>query len=69
MKKLGSIVTICSMVALSTIAAFSVGCKSDDSGHQTSEHVHHYTCAHHPEVSQTTPGKCPKCGMQLVHKH
>lgn len=32
-----------------------------------------YTCPMHPEVTQKTPGKCPKCGMDLVpnegHKH
>lgn len=25
-----------------------------------------YTCTMHPEVRQTEPGKCPKCGMDLV---
>ena len=25
-----------------------------------------YTCPMHPEVEQPTPGKCPKCGMDLV---
>ena len=24
-----------------------------------------YTCPMHPEVQQTTPGDCPKCGMAL----
>lgn len=24
-----------------------------------------YTCPMHPEVVQTKPGKCPKCGMSL----
>ena len=24
-----------------------------------------YTCPHHPDVSQDTPGKCPKCKMKL----
>ena len=28
----------------------------------------HYTCPMHPEVQQATPGKCPKCGMDLVQK-
>ncbi|RLJ70329.1 Cu2+-exporting ATPase [Hydrogenivirga caldilitoris] len=35
-----------------------------------------YTCPHHPEIRQDKPGKCPKCGMELVkmeekkeHKH
>ncbi|WP_198005425.1 heavy metal translocating P-type ATPase [Hydrogenivirga sp. 128-5-R1-1] len=32
------------------------------------KHVHQslYTCPHHPEVRETKPGKCPKCGMDLV---
>ena len=25
-----------------------------------------YTCPMHPEVQQEQPGKCPKCGMDLV---
>lgn len=25
-----------------------------------------YTCPMHPEVRQSTPGQCPKCGMDLV---
>lgn len=32
-----------------------------------------YTCPMHPEVSSDKPGKCPKCGMELVetedHQH
>ncbi len=27
-----------------------------------------YTCPMHPEVQQAKPGKCPKCGMNLVPK-
>ena len=27
-----------------------------------------YTCPMHPEVSSDKPGKCPKCGMNLVKK-
>lgn len=25
-----------------------------------------YTCTMHPEVVSDKPGKCPKCGMELV---
>jgi len=25
-----------------------------------------YTCPMHPEVRSETPGKCPKCSMDLV---
>lgn len=27
-----------------------------------------YTCPMHPEVLSDKPGKCPKCGMDLVKK-
>ncbi|MFA6086331.1 heavy metal-binding domain-containing protein [Mucilaginibacter sp.] len=27
-----------------------------------------YTCTMHPEVLSDKPGKCPKCGMELVKK-
>jgi len=27
-----------------------------------------YTCPMHPEVKSDKPGKCPKCGMELVKK-
>lgn len=27
-----------------------------------------YTCTMHPEISSDKPGKCPKCGMDLVKK-
>lgn len=27
-----------------------------------------YTCTMHPEVISDKPGKCPKCGMDLVKK-
>jgi len=39
------------------------------------EHHHHtatkikYTCPMHPEVIKDAPGKCPKCGMELVPVH
>lgn len=27
-----------------------------------------YTCSMHPEVTSDKPGKCPKCGMDLIKK-
>lgn len=27
-----------------------------------------YTCSMHPEVVSDKPGKCPKCGMNLIVK-
>lgn len=28
-----------------------------------------YTCPMHPEVIRSSPGKCPKCGMDLVREN
>lgn len=28
----------------------------------------YYTCVMHPEIRQDHPGKCPKCGMELIKK-
>ncbi len=30
------------------------------------EHQQQYTCPMHPEMVKPAPGKCPKCGMDLV---
>jgi len=32
------------------------------------EAVKIYTCSMHPEVKSNKPGKCPKCGMDLIVK-
>ena len=42
---------------------------SDGHAHATASPVAaNFTCPMHPEVQQATPGKCPKCGMDLVQK-
>lgn len=64
-------------VALLAIAALNgTGCKqsstpSAPSGQTTNAAAAtvQYTCSMHPEVVQDKPGKCPKCGMELVVKH
>ena len=35
---------------------------------QNMEATKTYTCSMHPEVISDTPGKCPKCGMELIEK-
>jgi len=27
-----------------------------------------YTCSMHPQISESKPGKCPICGMELIQK-
>src|SRR3989338_8888841 len=28
-----------------------------------------YTCPMHPEIKQDNPGRCPKCGMDLIQEN
>ncbi|HEX6902085.1 MAG TPA: heavy metal-binding domain-containing protein [Thermoanaerobaculia bacterium] len=54
------------------------GYKQTDAGREPAAHEEHqhggaeeaagYTCPMHPEVTSATPGKCPKCGMDLVKR-
>ena len=32
----------------------------------TTQHIAFYTCTHHPDIVRDEPGKCPKCGMELI---
>ena len=52
------------------IMSLSVGAQMPGmqmSGQNKKQSVY-YTCPMHPEVKSNQPGKCPKCGMQLVKK-
>ena len=40
----------------------------DSMSNQNNEATKTYTCSMHPEVIADKPGKCPKCGMQLIEK-
>lgn len=42
--------------------------KMDQTKKESKEASVVYTCPMHPEVKSDTPGKCPKCGMNLVQK-
>jgi len=46
--------------------------KHDKASHDMKDHKKEmsmtYTCPMHPEVVKNQPGKCPKCGMDLVEK-
>ena len=48
---------------------FLTACESEHEHHGAgAEHATQYTCSMHPEVVQSSPGKCPKCGMDLSEK-
>ena len=42
--------------------------KIDQTKKETKEVAIIYTCPMHPEVESIKPGKCPKCGMDLIKK-
>ena len=46
--------------------AAQAGSGTDSGGDAASSDRAVYTCPMHPEVRQDQPGKCPKCGMDLV---
>ena len=67
MKKMKLLAVMIGLAMLAGTVGITVGCKhmnSDEHG----THAHNYTCPMHPEVMQNSPGKCSKCGMDLVHK-
>ncbi len=68
MKQLKVITAAAGILALIGTAGVVIGCKHIDSDEHGSSHAHNYTCPMHPEVVQNSPGKCPKCGMDMVHK-
>ena len=41
---------------------------SEVQSNQNTEATKTYTCSMHPEVISDKPGKCPKCGMELIEK-
>jgi hypothetical protein len=69
--------TLIAAIALLAIAALNgTGCKKSSApvptpGNTTNAatQTRQYTCPMHPDVVQDKPGKCPKCGMELVEKH
>lgn len=58
------------MMAAFTILSVNVFAQAPATG-AVKKHTHKaektmYTCSMHPEVKSDKPGKCPKCGMDLV---
>lgn len=46
--------------------AQTVSASKDSIGKNKIEVVKKYTCSMHPEIITNEPGKCPKCGMDLI---
>ena len=44
------------------------GMKTTETKSEKKEAAKTYTCSMHPEVISDKPGKCPKCGMELIEK-
>ena len=69
MNKIKSLIVAAAFLAVGSLAL--VGCKSaccSDGDHTAKSSTMQYTCGMHPDVVQTSPGKCPKCGMALMEK-
>ena len=78
-KQMRKLITVFSL-ALFLFSAVTACQQSKDKSEQTesahemdsAEHEQmakvQYTCTMHPEVVRDEPGKCPKCGMELVKK-
>ncbi|CAN5618543.1 hypothetical protein BH11BAC1_BH11BAC1_20140 [soil metagenome] len=54
------------VLAACLVQASYTSCKSTKDSTQNKPIT--YVCPMHPEVTSDKPGKCPKCGMDLVKK-
>jgi hypothetical protein len=65
MKKLIFVTFFAVLFSMTFIACNSSTPKSSAAESKAAEKAI-YTCTMHPEVRSDKPGKCPKCGMELV---
>jgi len=62
------------LMMMVTFTILSVSVFAQDSSKNKMKMNHHmkdsviYTCTMHPDVVSDKPGKCPKCGMDLIQK-
>jgi Heavy metal binding domain len=63
-----NVILIISILFASVTTSFAQVAKHNGSYklHHPNNSAKKYTCPMHPEVVRSRPGKCPKCGMQLV---
>jgi Cu(I)/Ag(I) efflux system membrane fusion protein len=67
MKTLATILTTLVILGLLIGAGTITGCSQASS--QPPAAAKTYYCPMHPDVVQNSPGKCPKCGMDLTEKN
>lgn len=60
------IITIVLTVGILLFLACNTGNKNKSAIHQNVGKKIVYSCEMHPEVKVDKPGKCPKCGMELI---
>ena len=61
------LIVILSTAALALAATSAIALdRRADAPSTTAATAQKYTCEMHPEVISDKPGKCPKCGMNLV---
>ena len=58
--------TIIMAIAILLIANTGTFAQTHKHHHAKASSATKYTCTMHPEVVMNKPGKCPKCGMDLV---
>lgn len=61
-----SVITLTLMVLFLGYSAKGQSKSSADTTKQRKDSI--YTCSMHPEIQLDKPGKCPKCGMNLIKK-
>jgi ABC-type phosphate/phosphonate transport system substrate-binding protein len=67
MKKMLIMMSIAAMFALVACSNSNTNSTNQQNSKDTSKHIY-YTCTMHPEIHSDKPGKCPKCGMELVER-
>ena len=56
------------MMAALTILSVSVFAQDTAKHKMKMEMMTSYSCPMHPDITSDKPGKCPKCGMDLIDK-